>query len=222
MSEFQSVETSYSTELIRKGIHLCSLSIPVVYYFLSRETALAILVPLTLAFGLSDLARLFLPPVRTLYERLFGFLLRRHERSTRYRRLNGATYVLLSATLCVWLFPKVIVITAFAILIVSDTAAALVGRKFGRHPFLGKSLEGTTAFFVSALVVVAVAPKVLYLPSEYLIGTCAAFIGALVEAVSGDLLDDNLSIPLSIGLAMWGLYIFLLPGLNVFALDGGR
>ncbi len=221
MSEFQSVETSYGTELIRKGIHLCSLSIPVVYYFLTRETALAILVPLTLAFGLSDLARLFLPSVRALYERLFGFLLRRHERSTRYRRLNGATYVLLSATICVWLFPKVIVITAFAILIVSDTAAALVGRKFGRHPFLGKSLEGTTAFFISALVVVAVAPKVLYLPSEYLIGICAAFLGALVEAVSGDLLDDNLSIPLSIGLAMWGLYLFLLPGVNVFALDGG-
>ena len=59
MIELQSVETSYSSELIRKGIHLCSLSIPVIYYYISKDTALSILIPLTLAFGLTDLARLF-------------------------------------------------------------------------------------------------------------------------------------------------------------------
>ncbi len=151
--------------------------------------------------------------------KFFGFLLRRHELNARRRRLNGATYVLLSATLCIWLFPKIIVITAFAILIISDTSAALIGRKFGRHPFLGKSLEGTTAFFVSGLLVVALAPKIAYLPAEYLIGVLAAALGAVVEALSGDVIDDNLSIPISISLAMWGLYLLLLPALNVHALD---
>jgi dolichol kinase len=219
MTEFRSVEESYSTELIRKGIHLCSLSIPVVYFFISRPTALAILIPLTLLFGLSDLARLFVPAFGELYRKFFGFLLRRHELSARRRRLNGATFVLLSATLCVWLFPKVIVITAFAILIISDTSAALIGRKFGRHPFFGKSLEGTTAFFVSGLLVVALAPKIAYLPAEYLIGILAAALGAVVEALSGDVIDDNLSIPIAISLAMWGLYLLLLPAVNIYALD---
>lgn len=219
MTELRSVEESYSTELIRKGIHLSSLSIPVVYFFISRPTALSILIPITLLFGLSDLARLFVPAFGELYRKFFGFLLRRHELNARRRRLNGATYVLLSATLCVWLFPKVIVITAFAILIISDTSAALIGRKFGRHPFLGKSLEGTTAFFVSGLLVVALAPKIAYLPAEYLIGVLAAALGAVVEALSGDVIDDNLSIPISISLAMWGLYLLLLPALNVHALD---
>lgn len=220
MNGLASVETSYRTELIRKGIHMSSLSIPVVYYFITREDALAILIPLTLLFGLSDLARITVPAVGTFYERIFGFLLRKHERTTGRRRLNGATYVLLSATLCVWLFPKVIVITAFAILIVSDTAAALIGRKFGRHPFNGKSVEGTSAFLVTALIVVALSPKVLYLPAEYAIGAAAAIVGTFVEAWSGDLVDDNLSIPLSIALIMWGLYALLLPAVNVFALDG--
>jgi len=219
MNDLRNVEESYATELIRKGIHLSSLSIPVVYLFISRSTALAILIPLTLLFGFSDLARLYVPAFGELYTKFFGFLLRRHEQSARRRRLNGATFVLLSATLCIWLFPKVIVITAFAILIISDTSAALIGRKFGRHPFLGKSLEGTTAFFVSGLLVVALAPKVEYLPAEYLIGVLATALGAIVEALSRDLIDDNLSIPIAISLAMWGLYLLLLPAINVHALD---
>ena len=219
MTEFASVEQSYATELIRKSIHLTSLSIPVVYYFISRNTALAILIPLALAFSLSDLARLAFPRAGALYNRFFGFLLRSHEVRASKPRLNGATFVLLSAVICVWFFPKVIVITAFSILIISDTAAALIGRRYGRHPFREKSVEGTTAFFVTAMLVVALAPKIEYMAAEYLIGTVAAIVGTFVEALSGDLIDDNLSIPISIGVVMWGLYTLLLPSLNVWGLD---
>jgi len=219
MNVFASVEESYSAELIRKSIHLCSLSIPVVYYFISRETALTILLPLALAFGLSDIARLSMPSVGALYNKLFGFLLRRHEVRATKPRLNGATFVLLSALICIWLFPKVIVITAFAILIISDTAAALIGRRFGRHPFRSKTVEGTTAFFVTALLVVVLAPKIDFLATEYLIGTIAAILGTFVEAVSGDLIDDNLSVPISISIVMWILYALLLPTVNVWGLD---
>ncbi len=217
MNELPNVEESYATEVVRKAIHLSSLAIPVVYYFISRSTALSILVPLTLAFGLSDIARLLHPPTGRLYEKYIGFLLRNHERNDRGRRLNGATYVLLSATLCVFLFPKVIVITAFGIMIISDSSAALIGRKFGRHPFLGKSFEGTAAFFISALAVVAVAPKVHYLPTEYLIGVGAALLGAVVEAFP-IAVDDNLTIPVSIGAAMWLMYTLFLPALPLSVL----
>jgi dolichol kinase len=219
MNEFASVEKSYSTEVIRKSIHLFSLLIPVVYYFINQETALTILIPLALLFGLSDIARLTIPAVGALYNKLFGFLLRNHEVRATNPRLNGATFVLLSAIICVWIFPKVIVITAFAILIISDTAAALIGRRFGRHPFRNKSVEGTTAFLVTALLVVACAPKIDYLTMEYFIGAVAAIIGTAVEALSGDLIDDNLSIPLSISLIMWALYSLLLPAVNVWGLD---
>ncbi len=218
MNGLENVEHSYRTELVRKAIHLCSLSIPVIYYFVSRQTALSVLIPLTAAFTLADIARLFHPPTGRLYERYFGFLLRSREQHGGGRRLNGATYVLLSATLCVFLFPKVIVITAFAILIISDSSAALIGRKYGRHHFLSKTLEGAAAFFITALAVVAIAPKISYVPAEYLIGGVGALLGAVVESLSIHV-DDNLSIPLSVGAAMWLLYTLLLPNLNVFKLD---
>ena len=219
MSLPPSVEESYGTEIIRKGIHLFSLLIPVVYYFIPKSTALAILVPLTLLFGLSDICRLNIPAFGRVYNTYFGFLLRSHEQNERGRRLNGATYVLLAATLLVVLFPKVIAITAIAVLIISDTSAALIGRRYGRHRFMSKSLEGASAFFLSGLLVVAIAPKVEYSAAEYAIGAAATLLGAVVEA-SAIGLDDNLSIPLTVGAAMWLLSLIFLPALNLFKLDG--
>jgi dolichol kinase len=218
MNELPNVEQSYAVEFVRKAIHLCSLSIPVVYYFIPQATALEVLVPLSLVFGLLDIARVHHQPTRNFFHRLFGWLLRDHERDGRSLRLTGATYVLLSACLFIWLYPKVIFITAFSILIISDTLAALVGRKFGKHPFFGKSLEGTTAFFLSALVVVALTPKAVGVFGEYAIGGIAALAGAIAEA-SMTKIDDNLSIPLTVGVTMWLLYYVFLPGVQVYALD---
>ncbi len=218
MNGIANVDHSYSAEVMRKGIHLFSLLIPVLYYFMSKVTALQILIPLTLLFLLSDVARLFHPATGRLYARFFGFLLRSHERNDRGRRLTGATYVLLSATFCIIVFPKVIMLTAFAILIISDSAAALIGGKWGKHPFMQKSVEGTAAFLVTALIVVAVAPKVAYVPLEYVIGAVGAILGTFVEAMSIKI-DDNVSIPISISVAMWLMYAAFLPAVNVFQLD---
>ncbi len=218
MSSLPNVEHSYAAELVRKTIHLSSLSIPIVYFFIAQSTALAILIPLTLAFLAADLTRFFHAPTREFFEEYFGWLLRTHERDTSARRLNGATYVLLSATICILVFPKIIVITAFTILIISDTSAALIGRKYGRHKFLKKSLEGTLAFFLSALIVIVVTPKIQYLGSEYIIGAVAAFCGSIIEALP-IALDDNLSIPVGLGAIMWLLYTLFLPGVNVFGLE---
>jgi dolichol kinase len=218
MTGLESVERSYRSEMIRKGIHLASLSIPVIYSFISRHTALAILIPLTAAFLITDILRLFHPPSGRLYQKLFGFLLRQHEQNAHGRKLTGATYVLFSACLCVLLFPKVVVITAFAILIISDSAAALIGRRFGKHKFFTKSLEGSSAFFVSALLVIAVAPKIAYTPLEYVIGAVTAIVATVIEAADVRV-DDNLTIPLVSGAVMWGLYLLAAPALNIHALD---
>jgi dolichol kinase len=217
MSGARAAEHTYTAEIVRKGIHLVSLSIPVVYAFIPKATALWILVPLTAAAVLFDVARHYFRPARELSHSVFGWIMRTHEKDTRRKRLTGASYVLLSASLCVFFFPKVVFLTAFSILIISDSAAALVGRRFGRRPFLTKSLEGSAAFLLSALVVVAVAPKVASIPAEYLIGGAAAVVGTVVEGAAVGL-DDNLSIPISVGLTMWALYALLLPALDIFAL----
>jgi dolichol kinase len=112
--------------------------------------------------------------------------------------------VILSALLCVLLFPKLITVTAFTILIISDASSALFGRAFGKHKFLDKSLEGSLAFVVSGWIVIALVPKALNHPAEYIAGAIGAVVGGIVEAASVRLrLDDNLSVPVSIGITMW-------------------
>lgn len=205
----------YKNELFRKGIHLCSLSIPVIYYFITRELALSILVPLVILSIVIDLYRFYNHNFAELFYKYFGFLLRDHEKDHQKRSLNGATYVLIAAVLTVLIFPKVIAVAAFAILIISDISAALIGRRFGKIKFLSKSLEGTGAFFVTACIVVLLAPKVTGTFEEYIIGFIAAFVGAIVENVSYGYADDNLTIPLSVGFTMWILYLLLLPELQL-------
>ncbi len=205
----------YKDELFRKLIHLFSLSIPIVYYFIPTETAAIILGILAAVALIIDLGRYLHPETGKIFYKMFGFLLREHELDHKKKSLNGATYVLISALISVLIFPKVIFISAFSILIISDSAAALIGRKFGRHKFLSKSLEGTLTFFVSACIVILFTPKVSGFFEEYLIGFIAAFVGAIVENVSSKLVDDNLSIPLSVGFTMWGLYMALLPNLEL-------
>ena len=52
---------AYKAELFRKSIHLLSISIAVIYYFVTRELALTILIPLTILSLILDLARYFSP-----------------------------------------------------------------------------------------------------------------------------------------------------------------
>jgi Dolichol kinase len=206
---------NYRDEVVRKLIHLCSLSIPVIYYFIPQSNAIIILSILTFLAVLIDVSRYFFPSFGKLFYMIFGFLLRKHEVDGRKKNLNGATYVFISALLGVIIFPKVLFLTAFPILIISDSTAALIGRKYGRHKLLAKSLEGTLAFFISASIVVLFTPKLNGSMTEYFIGIIAAAIGAIVENISFGLADDNLSIPIAVGFSMWLLYVLLFPGIQL-------
>ena len=197
-------QITYRSEVLRKGIHLLSLSIPVIYSVISQATALWILVPLACLFVAIDILGHKEGWVRNTMLRSFEPVMRNHELKVDDIRLNGASHVLIAACACVWLFPKIIAITAFSILIVSDICAALVGRRFGSHRFLDKSLEGTLAFAVSAIGVVLVIASISSAPISFVvIGAFASIVGALVENISPRLrLDDNISIPGSVGLTM--------------------
>ncbi len=201
----------YQSEVLRKTIHLCSLSIPVIYYFITKELALKILIPLLLISLIIDLGRYYFRPIQEFFYNFFGFLLRRHEKDHIKKNLNGATYVLISAVLVILIFPKVFVVTSFSVLIIGDIAAALVGRKFGKRKFLLKSLEGTIAFFIFSCIVVLFTPKIEGNILEFIIGFISVAIGAIIENISIGWADDNLTIPISVGLTMWLLYVILFP-----------
>ncbi len=211
MTQIDNGYINYRDEIIRKLIHLFSLSIPIIYYFIPRKTAIIILSILSLFALILDITRYIHPDIGKIFYKIFGFLLRKHEVDYKKKNLNGATYVLISALLCVIIFPKPIFVTAFSILIISDSAAALIGRRFGKRKFLSKSLEGTSAFFISAVIVVLITPKISNQPIEYFIGFVGAAVGAIVENICWGFTDDNLAIPIVVGFVMWILYMILLP-----------
>jgi dolichol kinase len=197
-------DISYKEEVLRKSIHMCSLSIPIAYAFISKETALTVLTIISVMFIGTDILSKFSKTVNGLVMKFFGSILRPHEIEKKYV-LNGASWVFISALMCIILFPKIIVISAFSILIISDILAALIGRKFGKHRLFTKSWEGTSAFIISAFIVISIVGSVFQAPwTFYLFGFISAIIGGIIEAASEVIkFDDNLSIPLSVGLSLW-------------------
>ena len=216
MNQIDNGTIHYRDELVRKLIHLFSLSIPIIYYFISRKEGIIILSVMTFISLVAEALRYYAPSFNIFFTSAFGFLLRKHEVDSKRKNLTGATYVFISALICIIIFPKLIFITAFSILIISDIMAALIGRRYGKHKFLAKSLEGTLAFFISAILVVFLTPKFLGLPEEYAIAIFAAAVGAIAENISFGFADDNLSVPLSVGLTMLGLYSLFLPQVKLF------
>jgi len=203
----------YKSEVFRKLIHLFSLSIPAVYYFITKELALSILIPLTIFSLLIDYGRYYSKTLSDIVDKIFGFIMRKHEKDSKKKNLNGATYVLISAVVVIFIFPKVFVVTAFAVLIIGDSTAALVGRRYGKTKLLMKSMQGTLAFFVSSCFVVLLSPKIEGSLTEYLIGIIAVAVGAIAENISGEWADDNFMIPITMCITMWILYALFLPQL---------
>jgi dolichol kinase len=208
MEEIDRLELRY--EVARKAIHLSSLSIPVIYCHISRELALLILVPLFTGFFLVDLLKNFVGPVSEWYHKTFDAMLRTHEIQRDRHHLNGATYITLSALVLVLFFPKVIVIAAFSMVAVSDTLAAIIGKAFGKHRFGQKSVEGSIAFFLSAMIIVTVVQGI-----NPLIGFAMAAVATATEAfvvrIGRFRIDDNLTIPLVSAIVAILCYMVFMP-----------
>ncbi|TLU51267.1 MAG: phosphatidate cytidylyltransferase [Chlorobium sp.] len=196
-------------EVARKTIHLSSLSIPVIYYFITREIALMLLVPIFAGFFLVDLLKNFYPPVTKWYHSTFDAMLRSHELEKK-PYLNGATYITMGALFLVLFFPKIIVVATFSMVSVSDTFAAIIGKAFGKHRFGQKSVEGSITFFLSALIIVAVVPEL-----NIVIGLVMAVTATVTEAFIVNIgefkVDDNLSIPLVSAAVGMLCYVLFLP-----------
>ncbi len=201
---------SFKFELARKIIHLASISIAIIYCNITRELALVLLVPLFSGFLLVDLLKNFIRPLSRWYHKTFAPMLREHELEREHVQFNGATFITLSALLLVLFFPKIIAITCFSLVAVSDTMAALVGKRFGRHTIGEKSLEGSLAFLISSLIIVAVVPRL-----DLFAGIITALVATAVEALSlrinGFKIDDNLTIPLASALVCYLYYLLVLP-----------
>ncbi|MBS7095297.1 MAG: hypothetical protein KH081_08170 [Azospirillum sp.] len=193
------VNKSFKKELARKLIHLSSLWIPALIYFVQPSISIIVF------------SAIFVGDVILEYgnykkwrwaRRTFGLLFYRTLRNKELKRsqlqLSGGAYVMLAAIACTLLFPANVAVVALSIMLISDTCAALFGKAYGsRRLYKNKSIEGTAAFFVSALLIMVICNFIL--PVTYA-SILAAFIATFAEMYEDKIeIDDNLSIPLFVG-----------------------
>lgn len=187
------------TELSRKVLHLTSIWIPLLCWitddiitFLVVLGVAAIAVPI-------DIFRILNTPLKPHIEMVlkklgFTTMFRTHESE----RLSGATYMLVSALIALLIMPQPVFIIAFLIVIISDTLAALIGIKYGTRVFMGKTLEGSAAFFISALVISISLGFVFNLEILPLIACCIC--ATIAEFYSSKIrVNDNLLVPIVFG-----------------------
>lgn len=173
--------------------------IPVAYYFLelTRIEALAILIPAFLIITFFEVVRLRKWRLWQKTKFLVEKMVRKHEEAGDF---TGAFYSLLGFCVTIALFESRIVASiALVFIIVGDVAAALIGRKFGKVKFKGKSLEGSLACLAGTALVAYAAFEIANFP--LLVGLVGAVVATIVEAIP-DFVDDNLSVPVISGLVM--------------------
>jgi dolichol kinase len=188
---------SISGTLKRGLFHLFgALTLPIAALFLSKAVLLISLGVVTFIVVAIELIRLKVPGVNRLFLWLFKPLLRKEEAS----RLTGTSYTLVASLIAFLVFPRDIAVVALAFLAVGDAMATIVGKKIGKTRFLGKTLEGDLACFISCLMV-----GLIFYYAGLDISLLAILVGSLGATIAGAIplpINDNLILPLFAGLVM--------------------
>lgn len=183
----------FAAEVGRKALHLIALIVPLGMELLGQRVALLVVAPLCLLAVSADFLRAHSDGFARFIDTIFGPLMRDEERPPVGTKvvINGATWVLITASILLVLFPVAIAVPSFVMFMVSDAAAALVGRRYGRTHWgrSARTLEGSAAFLVVATGVMALFPSI-----PFWIGVACAVAGCLAEALPRPL-NDNLRVP---------------------------
>jgi dolichol kinase len=195
VSDKEPNQITFKGELLRKLTHIFALVIPGGYYIfgLTRAEALTIMIPISLAMVFIDIGRLKNWRLWYYLRGLLSPIIREHEMKGDF---TGASYILVTSCFVIALFAKPEAIAALTFIMTGDPAAAIIGRKYGRHRFKTKSVEGSLAFLAAAMIIAFIVPDL-----PLMIGLIGALTATVTEAVSFHV-DDNTSVPLISGLVM--------------------
>jgi len=183
------------SEYKRKLIHLFNLAIPFSYLYVFPEKwvfvkLLSILMVLCIIF---DILRHKVAWVKSLFTLFINSMLRSHEQEG---KLTGATWVMIGAVISIILFSKPVAIIALIFMSLGDSAAGLIGQRYGKHKIWNKSWEG---FFGGLFVCIIVGMNYSLLPMTI---SLSGAVAAMVMEILPIPLDDNFKIPLGSGAIM--------------------
>ena len=184
---------SIKNELLRKSIHICN-SLFAYSLFVFDQKRFAIFIGFfTIAFLLFEILRIKHPDLNRFYNRFFGRVTRDFERG----RLTGAAYVMISSFILLLFFDMYVCIASILIMSYSDTAAAIVGKKYGKIKVFNKTLEGSFAFLITSLLIV-----LFIYPEISLIYSLIAILAATIIELLPLKIDDNFTVPITAALIM--------------------
>ena len=197
---------SYKQEVLRKLIHLSSLwMVGLIYCVPAPVAAIVFFILLIGNVFIEYAAYRQWPFLGSFFNYFFGKMMRSKERKKGFH-LSGAPYVLAAALLVCLLFPTTIAMFSLTIMLLCDTAAALIGRVFGKHKIgtLPKSVEGAAAFWVVGFLVLLFYTFAFHFSDLTVFqGIIAITLAMLAEIYEAQIkVDDNLSIPLICGVLM--------------------
>jgi dolichol kinase len=189
-------------ELLRKSVHLASVAIPLAAVLVEKSLLVMVLAGAALLLLLLDYLRTRNHGFKAFFMAAFGELLRKHERQG---GITGSTIVVASAALTILVYRQEVAVAALLFLSIGDSAAALVGRQWGRVRLVcGRTLEGSLAALVGCLatsiVLMMLSPFFGWslTPAALAAGSLTATLAELIDMP----LDDNFRIPVFSGLVM--------------------
>lgn len=213
MSEQAQQPIPYFQEVLRKLVHLSSLWMVaaiwffpwnVIYLFYIFATCLILNMLCEYAYSCQ------VPVITPIYRFFFKKMLRGEVKRGQWVISGGPPVWAAAAMVCLLFRPQEVAAIALGVMLIADTAAALIGRKFGKHKTVnGKSVEGVIAFCVAGWIF---SITLLYFGELLTCFTlCGALLGvflaAMAELYEKQLhMDDNFSIPLVSGLTIISSY----------------
>jgi len=184
---------NYRQEFNRKLIHLSSSSIPFMLWYFGKDTFQPWIISCAIIFPILDYGRRH----NNFLQRIYKYLFIKFTRPVEKGILSGASWVFIAAAVTIFIFNENIAIIGLLVLSISDSAAAIFGIKFGKTQLFTKSLEGSVAFFITAIIIIFS----LSSASVY-INFTAAIAATVVELFSTPRINDNLLIPIVLSLIL--------------------
>ncbi len=186
MSNF--LELTFKQEVHRKYIHLTSSLFGFSILFFEKDILIPIFFMGTILIILVDILRYKSNKINLFIESLFNGVMRPFERE----QITGATFLLIGVLITTILFDRVSASTGMFFMSFSDTAAAIIGVRFGKTKIWNdKTLEGSFAFLITSLIIVFMIPEI-----PLGLGIITAIIVTIVELLAVPKVNDNLLIPI--------------------------
>lgn len=140
---------------------------------------------------------------------LWGPLMRTNE----IDRISGVPFYIAATLLTFAIFPKPIAVLSLLYLAFGDPIASTFGILYGKHSVRfsnGKSLIGTGAGVLACAIASMVFLSVIGITGAplWIIALVGGFVGGTAEMIPLDV-DDNFSIPIVSGFALWLTFILL-------------